>query len=293
MLDLPKVFGLRCVSPYLRLVAFPHTVFALPFALIALIVAAQGLPPLRVLLLVLVCMVTARNSAMAFNRLADRHYDKANPRTANRTLPSGELTPRAVGFFVAINAAIFLAAAYGINKLAFALSPVALAFIFFYSFTKRFTWLSHWVLGICLAIAPVAAWITVTGTIGFPSLLLSTAVVFWVAGFDILYSLQDIAFDRTEGLFSLPARWGTNTALWISRACHLGCFLLWLAIRICAGLSGLYFYGLAAIALLMSCQHFLVRGGDSSKMGTAFFTVNGWVSVGMFLLVAVDVLTQK
>ena len=277
------------VRKYFRLVAFSHTVFALPFALIALVVAAHGLPPLRILLLLLVCMVMARNSAMAFSRLADRHYDKANPRTANRPLPSGELTPRAVGLFVAVNAGIFLAAAYGINRLAFSLSPIALALIFFYSFTKRFTWLSHWVLGACLAVAPVGAWIAATGTIGLPGILLSAAVAFWVAGFDILYSLQDIAFDRSAGLFSLPARWGMGTALWTSRVCHLGCVLLLWVFGIAAGLSALYFYGLAGIAVLMSFQHFLVRGSDLSKMGTAFFTVNGWVSIVMLLLVVVDV----
>ncbi len=284
--------GLK-LDRYVRLVVFPHTVFALPFAFIALLVAAHGLPSLRIALLVLLCMVCARNSAMAFNRLADRHYDAANPRTAKRPLPAGELTPRTVALFVAINALIFVAAAHEINALAFKLSPVALAIVFFYSYTKRFTWLSHAVLGFCLAIAPIGAWIAMTGTIGMPSLFLSAAVLFWVAGFDVLYSLQDVSFDRSMGLYSLPAHWGPHVALVVSRALHVLALGFLAFFGVAAGLSALYFMGLAAISVLMFYQHFLVRGGDLSKMGTAFFTVNGWVSVSLFCLVAVDIFWRK
>ena len=281
------------IKKYFRLVVFPHTVFALPFALIAMVVAAHGFPPARVVLLGLACMVTARNSAMAFNRLVDRPYDAANPRTAQRPLPSGELTSGAVIFFIIINSALFIAASYGINTLAFALSPAALALLFFYSYTKRFTWLSHWVLGLCLGLAPVGSWVAVTGAIGGPSLILGGAVVLWVAGFDILYSLQDMAFDKSVGLLSLPARWGVFNALWVSRGLHLLCLALFGAFGVAVGLSALYFYGLAAVAALMSVQHFLVRKGDLSKMGTAFFTVNGWVSVSMLIMVTFEVFHKR
>ncbi len=286
---LPEDRNTMSVKKYLNLVAFPHTVFALPFALMSLIVASGGMPSLRVLALVFVCMVGARNSAMAFNRLLDKRLDAANPRTQNRPLPSGEMTVRAVAVFTAVNALVFLAACYALNPLAFLLSPLALALIFFYSYTKRFTWLSHIVLGLCLAIAPVGAWVAATGSIGVPSLLLAGAVCFWVAGFDILYSLQDMDFDRAHGLFSIPARWGLESSLWIARALHLGCVCLMILFGISASLSALYFLGLAAVALLLSRQHLLVRKGDLSRIGQAFFTVNGWVSICLFLLVLWDI----
>ncbi len=280
------------LNKYFRLVVFPHTVFALPFALISLLVAVGGFPSLRVIMLVLLCMVCARNSAMAFNRLVDRRYDAINPRTSQRPLPAKELTPMGVAIFIAVNSMIFIAATYGINRLAFLLSPGALGLIFFYSFTKRFTWFSHLVLGLCLAIAPVGAWIAATGKIGAPSLLLAGAVALWVTGFDILYSLQDRDFDRSAGLFSLPARWGTRASLWTSRALHAGFVALLWVFGAATHLSTLYFCGLAGIAVLMSVQHFLVRKGDLSRMGMAFFTVNGWVSVSLLVLVALDVLPK-
>jgi 4-hydroxybenzoate polyprenyltransferase len=271
-----------------RLVAFPHTLFALPFALIAMLVAANGLPSLHVILLVFFCMVTARNAAMAFNRLVDRHYDAANPRTASRTLPVKELTPRSVALFVLINSALFVAATLALNRLVFVLSPVALGLIFLYSFTKRFTWLSHLILGTCLAIAPFGAWAAVRGSIEIPVLFLCGAVALWVGGFDILYSLQDEDFDRATKLHSIPARWGSAKALWTSRGLHGGCMVLFGLFGVVAGLSTLYFWGLAVVAVIMSVQHFLVRSGDLSRMGMAFFTVNGWVSLSMLFLVSLD-----
>jgi len=276
------------IQKYLRLVVFPHTVFALPFALIGMLTAAGGMPSWRVLALVLVCMVCARSSAMAFNRIVDCPFDAINPRTARRPLPAGELDVRGVAFFVMINSVLFIAATALLSRLALLLSPAALALIFFYSFTKRFTWLSHLVLGACLAIAPIGAWIAVTGTIGLPALVLSGAVALWVSGFDILYSLQDMEFDREHGLYSVPARFGLAGSLRISRALHAGCIVLLGVFGLAAGLTAVYYAGLAAMALLLSRQHFLVRKGDLSRMGTAFFTVNGWVSMGMLAAVALD-----
>ncbi len=189
-----------------------------------------------------------------------------------------------------INAMIFVCAAACLNPLVFALSPASLAVILFYSFTNRFTWLSHGVLGMSLAIAPVGAWIAVRGVVGWPSVVLGAAVLMWVAGFDILYSLQDVSFDRAVGLQSMPARWGLGTSLWTARFLHGAAVILLAVFGRAAGLSMFYYSGLAAVAAVMAVQHFLVRKGDLSRMGTAFFTVNGWVSVGMLVVVTVDVL---
>ena len=223
-------------------------------------------------------MVGARSAAMAHNRLADREIDAANPRTASRALPSGALTPGFVRVFLAASVALFLIAAATLNRLTLLLSPVALALLFFYAYTKRFTWLSHLVLGLCLALAPVGAWIAVTGSIAWPPILLGLAVLLWTAGFDILYALQDEEHDRKTGLQSLPARWGTRTALAVSALLHAAMIPLLIAVQRLSGGGPVFTAGILATAAALLYQHAIVKPGDLSRINAAFFTANGFVS---------------
>ena len=288
--------GVRAVGPIrklaiiLEMIKFEHTVFALPFALISVLVAAAGIPEWRVVGWVLVAMVGARSSAMTFNRIADAKIDAANPRTASRALPTGLLSTGAAWLFTIVSAGLLILAAYMLNPLAFALSPVALAAIVGYSYSKRFTSLSHLWLGLCLGIAPVGAWIAVTGQIGFPSLVLSAAVILWTAGFDIIYSLQDIKFDRQTGLFSLPAGIGPARALFISRLFHAAmvCLLTWFGAL--AGFGAVYYAGVAFVAAFLIYEQSLVSPKDITRVNTAFFTLNGCVSVALLIFVAVEVM---
>ncbi|MBI3909378.1 MAG: UbiA family prenyltransferase [Armatimonadetes bacterium] len=272
----------------LEMIKFEHTVFALPFALIGMLLAADGWPSGRVVGWILVAMVGARSSAMAFNRLVDREIDRRNPRTAGRALPAGLLTPTQVWLFVAATTALFLLAAAQLNRLALALAPVALAIIWGYSFTKRFTTLSHLILGFALGIAPSAAWIAVRGSLALPPLLLTAAVMGWVGGFDIIYSLQDEAFDRRHRLRSLPAHLGAARALLLSRLLHLGTIgiLLWLPQWITLG--GWYTLGVGVTAALLAYEHALVKPDDLSRVNAAFFTVNGFISIGLLCFTALD-----
>jgi 4-hydroxybenzoate polyprenyltransferase len=262
------------------MIRIEHTLFALPFAFLGAVLAAGGLPTGRQIFWITVAMVGARSTAMAFNRLVDRKYDAKNPRTRTRALPAGLLSVSFVSAFTIISAAVFFLAAVMLNRLTLLLAPVALASVLIYSFTKRWTNLSHIVLGWCLSIAPTAAWIGVRGAIDSPiPLLLSLVVLLWTSGFDVLYACQDFDFDRQEGLYSLPARFGIPRALIISRLLHVGAFL---------ALVGLYFYshlGLAALlgvlvtGALLLYQHTLVSANDLSRLNAAFFTTNAFVSV--------------
>lgn len=276
-----------------ELVVFPHTVFALPFALIGMLEAASGWPSGRVVLWVLVAMVGARTAAMAFNRLADLPFDAANPRTAGRPLPSGRLTPAHAWALVALGSAALVVAAWQLNPLCLALAPLALAWVLGYSYTKRFTSFSHLWLGLGLAMAPVGGWLAVTGAFAPPPLVLAAAVAFWVAGFDILYSLQDVEFDRRAGLYSLPARWGVNKALWASRTCHA---LAALGFAAFARLVGAGALGVVAVALawvLLLVQHLLVGNGRLERINAAFFTANGVLSLSMLALFFLDIIAGK
>lgn len=274
----------------LEMIKFEHTVFALPFALSSALVAANGIPPLPILGWILVAMVGARSCAMAFNRLADAHLDAANPRTNSRAIPTGLISLGAAWVFVLISAAVFLFAAYMLNPLAFALSPVALVVILSYSYSKRFTSFSHLWLGLSLGIAPVGAWIAVTGEIGFPSLVLSAAVILWTAGFDIIYSLQDLDFDRATRLFSLPSRLGPAKALLISRVFHGGMVALLVWFGLLTGRGPVYYAGAALVAVFLIYEQSLVSPRDFSRANAAFFTMNGCVSVAFLGFVAADVL---
>jgi 4-hydroxybenzoate polyprenyltransferase len=275
------------------MIKWEHSIFALPFALCGAMLAAGGLPTLRQLAWIVVAMVAARSSAMAFNRLADATVDAANPRTSTRALPAGVLTPAFVSTFVIVSAAIFIFAAAQLNRLALWLSPVALAVILLYSYTKRVTRWSHVVLGFALGIAPAAAWIAVRGSLDPRILLLTAAVTCWVAGFDILYACQDYDFDRQAGLHSIPRYLGIRRALWFARALHLAMVLLLLAFLNAFHLGHLALAGVIAVVVLLSYEHSLVRHNDLSKLNAAFFTMNGVISVVFFLFVAGDLLLHR
>lgn len=272
----------------LEMIKFEHTVFALPFALLSALLAARGIPEPRTLGWILVAMVGARSAAMAFNRIADLHYDALNPRTANRALPRGILTLGQVAAFTAVSAGVFVLAAWQLNPLCFALSPVALLWILGYSYTKRFTALSHLWLGLSLGIAPVGAWLAVRGQFDLVPILLALAVTLWTAGFDIIYSLQDVEFDRRVGLRSLPQTVGEAPALWLSRLMHVGMVGLLLAVGRLADLHWGYYAGVSVAALLIAYEQSLVKPDDLSRVNLAFFTLNGWVSVLLFAFTVVD-----
>lgn len=262
------------------MIKIEHTLFALPFALLGAIFASNGLPALRQFFWIMVAMVGARSAAMAFNRIADVNYDARNLRTASRALPAGLLSVGFVWVFTLVSAGIFLFAAAMLNRLTLILAPVALASVLLYSFTKRWTLLSHIVLGWCLAIAPTAAWIAVRGEIGSPiPLLLSLVVLLWTAGFDILYACQDVDFDRREGLRSIPARVGIANSLWIARTLHAASFLALVSLYFVTKLGAVALIGVVATAVLLLYQHRLVKADDLSRLNAAFFTTNAFVSV--------------
>lgn len=282
----------RSLKTTLEMIKFSHTLFALPFALLSAVLAARGLPSWPTLVKILLAMVGARSAAMSHNRLADRAIDAANPRTASRALPSGAISAGFVRIFLAGSVVLFFAAAASLNRLTLALSPVALALLLFYSYTKRFTWLSHLVLGLCLALAPIGAWIAVRGSFAWTPILLGLAVLLWTAGFDILYALQDEDHDRRAGLKSVPARWGARTALAVSAALHAAMIPLLVSVWRLSGGGALFAAGIIATAAALFYQHLIVRPGDLSRINTAFFTANGFVSVILALCGIADVLTR-
>ena len=262
------------------MIKIEHTLFALPFAFLGALLAANGLPALSQILWIIVAMVGARSAAMAFNRIADRNFDARNPRTATRAIPAGLLSVAFVWAFTIVAAALFLFAAAMLNRLTLILAPIALASVLLYSFTKRWTQFSHLVLGWCLSIAPTGAWIAVRGAIDSAvPLLLSLVVLLWTAGFDVLYACQDYDFDRREGLRSIPARVGIPRALWISRALHAGAFVALVALYLSTNLGPLAFAGVLATGALLIYQHRLVRADDLGRLNAAFFTTNAFVSV--------------
>lgn len=275
------------------MIKFEHTIFALPFALMSAVVAAEGIPAWRTLGWIVVAMVGARSAAMAFNRIADVRYDAENPRTANRALPKGLVSVGQAWMFVIVSIALFVLAAGMLNRLALVLSPVALVVVMGYSFTKRFMSWSHVVLGVALGIAPVGAWIAVRGTFGLPPIVLAVCVALWTAGFDVIYSLQDVEFDRKMGLFSLPKALGESRALFVSRLMHVAMVALLAWFGQIAGLGMIYYVGLVVVSLFIIYEHSLVSPTDLSRVNVAFFTMNGCVSIFLFLFAFVDVLFGK
>jgi 4-hydroxybenzoate polyprenyltransferase len=275
------------IRTILEMIKFEHSVFALPFALTGALLAARattrGWPTLRQILWIIVAMVAARTAAMTLNRIADLRYDKENPRTKMRALATGALSVSFAWMFTLIAVAVFFLAAWQLNLLALKLAPVALAVLFFYSYTKRFTNWSHLFLGVALGISPAAAWIAITGHLDLRMLILCAAVTLWVGGFDVLYACQDIDFDQQAGLYSVPKRFGIAGALWIARIMHVGVVILlsWLAASF--GLPWPAWAGIAVVATLLGYEHSLVKANDLSKLNAAFFTVNGYISI-LFLL---------
>jgi len=265
---------------YGRMIKFSHSVFALPFALASAAVAANGRVPWPELPWIVLAMIGARSAAMGFNRLADQAIDARNPRTAGRELPRGLLSRREVWLFVGLSALALVGAAAMLNPLCLLLSPVALLVVLGYSYTKRFTSLSHLVLGLALSIAPVGAWLAVRGRFDLPPVVLALAVLCWVAGFDTIYSCQDVDFDRREGLRSLPALLGIRRALTVARLLHVAAVVLLAALYTLAPLHPVYLAGVAAVAALLVYEHSLVSADDLSRVDAAFFAVNGWIAVG-------------
>ena len=282
---------LQAIAVYGRMIKFSHSVFALPFAFSGALLAATytGITPAQIGWIAL-AMVGARSAAMGFNRLVDRHLDAANPRTENRELPRGVVSPQAVGLFVVLSVLVLVLAAYQLNSLCFYLSPLVLAVLLFYSLTKRFTWASHLILGLSLGGAPLGAWIAVTGGFDLIPLLLCLGVLVWVAGFDIIYACQDHAFDVRAGLHSIPVRFGIARALYIARALHLLFVVLLILVGRMAGLNFLYWLGVVVVAGLLVYEHRLVRVDDLSRMSTAFMTVNSTVSLIYFAAILADLL---
>ena len=283
----------RSLRVTLEMIRWEHSIFALPFALCGAMLAAGGWPSGRQLLWIVLAMVAARSAAMAFNRLADASIDAANPRTQTRALPAGHLSPAFVASFVALAGTAFVLAAFELNHTAFLLSPLALAIVLFYSYTKRFTRWSHLVLGFALGIAPAAAWIAVRGSLDPRILLLTAAVTFWVAGFDILYSCQDFEHDSRSGLHSVPRYFGIAGAFWIARAFHIVMIALLVALLGSFGLGKLAFAGVVVVALLLAYEHSLVAPDDLSRLNAAFFTMNGVISAVFFFFLAGDILWRK
>jgi|SRR6266404_415768 4-hydroxybenzoate polyprenyltransferase len=271
----------------LEMIKFEHSVFALPFALTGALLAARvsrhGWPTLRQVVWIVVAMVAARSAAMTINRIVDLRYDRENPRTSKRALATGELSVSFAWLFTIVAVGVFLIAAWRLNPLALELAPIALAILFFYSFTKRFTNWSHLFLGFALGISPAAAWIAVTGGLDLRMLILCAAVTLWVGGFDVLYACQDVDYDQRAGLFSVPKRFGIARALLIARAMHVGvvALLAWLAASL--ALPWPAWVGVAVVAALLAYEHSLVKADDLSKLDAAFFAVNGYISL-LFLL---------
>jgi len=277
----------------LEMIKWEHSVFALPFALTGAMLAAQGWPPGRVLLWIVVCMISARSAAMAFNRLVDARLDAENPRTAMRALPAGLLSQGFVAGFVVISSGVFFLGAAMLNQLTLRLAPLALAVVLAYSYMKRMTRWSHLVLGLALGIAPSAAWIAVRGSLDWRIAVLSAAVLLWVAGFDVLYACQDYEHDRKVGLNSVPQAFGMERAFWIARGMHLAMLLLLLWLVRLFALGAIAYVGVGVVAALLGYEHSIVSPKDLRRMNAAFFALNGVISVAFFCFFAADVLLRR
>ena len=277
----------------LEMIKWEHSIFALPFAFTGAVLAAKGWPDLRVLGWIVLCMVAARSSAMAFNRLVDADLDRANPRTSMRALPAGQLSKGFVTGFVILSAGMFLFGAAMLNRLTLELAPFALLILLAYSYMKRVTRWSHLVLGLALGIAPSAAWVAVRGVLDVRILVLTAAVLLWVAGFDVLYACQDFEHDREAGLNSVPQSFGLENAFWVARAMHVGMLALLIWMDELFGLGRLALLGVALVGALLLYEHSIISPRDLRRMNAAFFTLNGVISVVFFAFVAADVLLRR
>ena len=271
------------ISVYLRMIKFSHSIFALPFAFTSALIAASGIPTLRQIFWIIIAMVGARSGAMGLNRIIDRKIDSANPRTAGRELPRGVISAGEAVIFVVISFSLLIFAAYMLNPLCLKLSPLALAVLFLYSYTKRFTWASHFILGLSISAAPLGAWIAVKGNFDIEIIPLGIAVIFWLAGFDVLYALQDMDFDRNYGLYSIPRKFGIKKSLYLSRIFHATSFVLLVVSGFIFRLGGFYWVGMFVIAGLFLYEHSLIKENDLSKLDMAFLNMNGYISMTVFI----------
>lgn len=279
------------ILTYGKMIKFSHTIFALPFALSSVVFSSIFYKvTLEKLFWILVAMVSARSSAMGFNRVVDKDIDALNPRTKDRELPSGKISIAEAVIFISISSVLFIFSAYKLNKLCFYLSPVALAVIFFYSFTKRFTWFSHLFLGISLGLAPVGAWLAIAGKFELPPIVLGFAVLTWISASDIIYSCQDYEFDKKFGLYSIPQKFGIKNALKISSLIHAVAFVLFLSLKFLLNLGGIYTVGLLIIAIFLIYQHLIVKPNDLSRINFAFNNMNALVSTTYFAFSAFEVM---
>jgi 4-hydroxybenzoate polyprenyltransferase len=287
---LPTTSFFTRIKIFLEMIKFAHTIFALPFAFTGAFLAARGLPTLYQTLWIVAAMVGARTAAMGLNRIIDAEIDAKNPRTRNRAIPAGLIGKGTVFLFVFLGLLLMFYAAHRLNPLCLYLAPLILFFLVLYSYCKRFTALSHIVLGICIAFAPLGAWVAIQGKVGLPSVLLAAGVVFWLAGFDTLYALQDLEFDRSHGLHSIPVRLGVNGSLWAARIFHLVMMGFLAALYTTMNLGAFYLTGLGITAVLIFYEHWLLRHGDLKKLDMAFFNMNGYISITICVFTLIDVL---
>jgi len=283
---------LRKLQITLNMIKFEHTIFALPFAFIGALLARKGLPTAWQLTWIVLAMIGGRSAAMTFNRIADVRYDRSNPRTRKRALPQGTLSMGFAVVFTIAMSLLFVFAAWQLNSLCFYLSFPTLAILLLYSYTKRFTWLSHVVLGFAVGCAPLAAWLAIDGEFAWPPVFLSGAVTFWVAGFDLIYALQDVEFDRKAKLFSLPSRYGVAPALRVSSVFHGATVILLIATAVITNLGWMAYAGIAVVASILYWEHRLVTPDDLSRINVAFFNLNGYVSILLLLTFAGDILIR-
>ena len=287
------IYILEKIRIILEMIKFSHTLFALPFAFMGAILSARGIPSLDKILWIIVAMVGARSAAMFLNRLIDWRIDALNPRTKDRAIPTGLITPVQTVIFIIVSFVIFFFAAYMLNELCFKLAPIATGVLILYSYTKRFTWLSHFVLGIALSMSPIGAWIAITGKFELPAFILGIAVVFWLSGFDILYALQDIEFDKKMGLYSIPRFLGIKKSLWVSRGFHFLMVIFLLSLYPVIGLGKFYLIGIIAASVLLIYEHSLIREDDLSKINIAFFNANAYISLCIFIFTLIDAVIVK
>jgi 4-hydroxybenzoate polyprenyltransferase len=281
---------LNKIQILLEMIKFRHTVFALPFALMGAFLAARGIPPLKVFFWVILAMVGARTAAMTFNRIVDHRFDAANPRTSSRALPAGQVSLKESWLMVIAASALFFLACWMLNPLALILSPFALGLTFFYSLTKRFTWLCHIILGLALAVAPLGGWVATAAVLpGYPWVL-SIGVVFWVTGFDIIYASQDAEFDRKAGLYSMPASLGRRNAFRLAVTFHVLAFILFTLTGYLQGLNFIYYAGIALTGTALFYQHLIVNPRDLSRIQVSFFSMNGLISLTLFVTACISLL---
>ncbi len=278
---------------FLRMIKFEHSIFALPFAFTGALIAANGLPTLKQIFWIAVAMVGARSGAMGLNRVIDAEIDKENPRTANREIPAGKISKKEAIIYIIISFLIYEIATYQLNWLSFLLSPIPLLVFFIYSYTKRFTALCHIVLGIALGLAPIGAYVAILGRVDLPIVLLGVGVLFWVAGFDVIYAIQDIDYDREKGLFSIPRFLGVNGSLWTARIFHVIAFSLFLSVKFLQPMGFFYLLGVLGSGIFMIYEHYILKKSNLQKLSMAFFNINAYISLVIFVFTALDIFMRR